>query len=245
MYSALYNRVENGVELEEVCSFIDSNINGECLIQLEKVNETLVKRALKSMKSCKRDSIFDTVSDCFINGPDKLIMHLTNLVKLFLVHGFVPTSVLICTLSPLIKDNFGDMTASDNYRAIAGGCLLVKLIDIVILLIEGDKLSFSELQFAYQKNVSTTVCSWAATSVINYFNSRGTVVYGAAMDMSKAFDMVEWSRLFHTLLDRKVGCLFLRLMLFIYVNQSCEVKWNNFTSQKFTVNNGVILMFSM
>ena len=97
IYSALYNRIENSVELEEVCSLIDSNINGECLIQLEKVNETLVKRALKTMKSCKRDSIFDSVSDCFINGPDKLIMHLTNLVKMFLVHGFVPTSVLICT----------------------------------------------------------------------------------------------------------------------------------------------------
>ena len=85
------------------------------------------------MKSCNRDSTFDTISDCFINGPDKRITHLTNLVRMFLVHGFVPTSVLICTLSPLTKDNLGDMTASDNYRAIAGGCLLVKLIDIVIL----------------------------------------------------------------------------------------------------------------
>ena len=148
-------------------------------------------------------------------------------------------SDLICTLSPLLKDNFGDMTASANYRAIAGGCLLVKLLDIVILLIEGDKLSFSELQFAYQKHVSTTVCSWAATSVINHFNMRGTVVYGAAMDMSKDFDMVEWSMLFKTLLERKVGCLFLRLMLFIYTNQRCEEKWNNHKSDKFDVNNGV------
>ena len=93
---------------------------------------------------------------------------------------------------PLVKDKFGDITNSDNYRAIASGCLLLKLLDLVVLLLEGDKLSFSELQFAYQSNVSTTACTWAVTSVVEHFNMRGTAVYCAAMDMSKAFDMVEW-----------------------------------------------------
>ena len=123
-----------------------------------------------------------------------------------------------------MKDNFGDITSSDNYRAIAGGCLILKLLDIFILLLEGDKLSFSELQFAYQANVSTTVCSWAVTTVIDFFNKKGAAVFGAAMDMSKAFDMVEWGELFTTLLDRKVDCIYLRLMLLIYRNQSCDVK---------------------
>ena len=95
------------------------------------------------------------------------------------------------------------ITRLNNFRsvdlsilAITGGCLLLKLVDIVILLIDYDKLSFSDLQFAYQTNVSTTVCSWTASSVIEYFNMKGTVVYVAAMDISKAFDMIEWSELF-------------------------------------------------
>ena len=83
-----------------------------------------------------------------------------------------------------------------SFLAITGGCLLLKLVDIVILLIDYDELSFSDLQFAYQTNVSTTVCSRAASSVIEYFNMKGTVVYVAAMDISKAFDMIEWSELF-------------------------------------------------
>ena len=109
----------------------------------------------------------------------------------------------------------------------------------MILFLEGDKLSVSELQFAYQANVSTTVCSWAVTSVIDHFNRKGAAVYGAAMDMSKAFDMVEWGELFTTLLDRKVDCLFLRIMLFIYRNQSCDVKWCGEYSHRFAVSNGV------
>ena len=39
-----------------------------------------------------------------------------------------------------IKDNLADITNSDNYRAIAFGSLILKLLDIVIFLLEGDKL---------------------------------------------------------------------------------------------------------
>ena len=145
IYSALYNRIENGDSLNQVSDLIQSNISETSVYQLDKVTEKLVKQALNKMKSCKRDSLFDTVSDCFINGPPELVKHLTSLIKLYLVHGFVPSAILVCTLSPLIKDNFGDLVSSDNYRATAGGCLLLKLLDLVILLLEGEKLSFSEL----------------------------------------------------------------------------------------------------
>ena len=211
-------------------------INSLSLTRLNRENEELIRSALKYNK---RDAVFDTVSDCYINGGSELVSHLTTMVRMYLTHGSVPHFILLCTLLPLVKDKLGDITSSDNYRAIAGGCLMLKLLDIVILLLEGDKLTFSELQFAYQANVSTTVCSWAVTSVIDHFNKKGAAVYGAAMDMSKAFDMVEWGELFSTLLDRKVECLFLRLMLFIYRNQSCNVKWCGEYSHRFNVSNGV------
>ena len=239
IYSDLFNNVRNGDKLNQISNRITKNVGNHCINQLDKVNEALIESALKKMKSCKRDSVFDTVSDCYINGPPELHTHLTQLIKMFLVHGSVPDFILSCTLFPLVKDNFGDTSASGNYRAIAGGSLLLKLLDIVILIVEGDKLSFSELQFAYQRNVSTTVCSWAATSVIDYFNKKGSVVYGAAMDMSKAFDMVEWGALFEILLERNISGLFLRIMLYIYVNQCCVVKWNGKVSKQFPVSNGV------
>ena len=59
------------------------------------------------------------------------------------------------------------------------------------------------------------------------------------MDMSKAFDMVEWGELFNTLIKRKVDAIFLRLILFIYTNQQCYVKWCGTYSKNFNVQNGV------
>ena len=77
------------------------------------------------------------------------------------------------------------------------------------------------------------------TSVVEHFNKMGTAVYGAAMDMSKAFNLVEWSELLLTLVQRQVNPIFLRLMFFIYTNQKCDVKWCQEFSQRFSVSNGV------
>ena len=132
IYTGLYNRVELGDKLERLSDSLETDIGPHSLSQLERINEDLIREALNKMKGNKRDAIYDTVSDCYINGPPELISHLTSLVKLYLSHGSAPYFILLCTLIPLVKDNLGDITSSDNYRAIAGGCLLLKLLDIVI-----------------------------------------------------------------------------------------------------------------
>ena len=238
-YRGLYNNVKNGHTLDEMRSKLEMGamMNHEAIIA--KVNAGLIDQAIKKLKPNKRDALFDTVSDCYVKGPTNLREHISNLVRMFLIHGSVPNFILLCTLLPIVKDGLGDITNSDNYRAIAGGCLLLKILDLVILLLEGDKLEFSELQFAYQSATSTTVCSWCATTVIDYFNRNGSPVYGAAMDMSKAFDMVEWVALFDRLIEKKLNCIILRLMLYIYEHQSCSVKWSGHMSSQFSVGNGV------
>ena len=239
IYSELYNRVELGEKLQGISDDLEDSIGPHSQPQVNRVTEELVREALKKMKPKKSDAIFDTMSDFYINGPDELVSHLTTLVKLYLYHGYVPYFILLCTLVPLVKDNVGDITSSDNYRAIAGGCLLLKLIDTIILLLEGEKFGCDVLQFGYQAKSSTTMCTWTVTTVIDYYNRNGKPVYGCAMDMSKAFDMVEWGELFISLKDRAVDAIFLRLLLHIYKNQQCDVKWGGKYSTRFPVSNGV------
>ena len=83
------------------------------------------------------------------------------------------------------------------------------------------------------------MCSWTATAVIEHFVNNGRTVYGCAMDLSKAFDLVEWNQLFSILRDKKIAPVFLRIMLYIYSNQFCEVRWGARKSEKFNVYNGV------
>ena len=153
------------------------------------------------MKKSKNDAIFNIQSDCLINAPDVLVEHLANMVRAFIVHGNVPYFLLVCTLLPLVKDNLADTTLSENYRAIASGSLILKLLDVIILMLEGDKLGCDQLQFGFQAGASTSMCTWTATTVIEHHNRQGSVVYGCAMDLSKAFDLVEWVELFSELMN--------------------------------------------
>ena len=51
--------------------------------------------------------------------------------------------------------------------------------------------------------------------------------------------MIIWTQLFNKLLERGISSIFLRLILFIYRNQFCDVRWNGKKSHRFPVSNGV------
>ena len=61
-------------------------------------------------------------------------------------------------------------------------------------------------------------------------------MFCASMDMSKAFDVVNWKSLFSSLIKRKVRAIFLRLLLYIYEHQVCSVKWGEAYSRRFSVS---------
>ena len=83
------------------------------------------------------------------------------------------------------------------------------------------------------------MCSWAITSVIDYYNRAGRPVFACSMDLSKAFDVVSWIQLFKELEDREVSPAVLRTLLYIYRGQTYQVQWNNSVSRLFKVYNGV------
>ena len=136
------------------------------------------------------------------------------------------------------KDNLGNHASSDNYRAIAISSLVLKLFDWCVLLLEGHKLNCHELQFGFQGGTSTSMCSWALNSVIDYYNSAGSPVYSCTMDLSKAFDFVDFCKLFSKLRERNVTPIFLRTLAYIYRKQYCDVRWNNSFSHRFPISNG-------
>ena len=57
--------------------------------------------------------------------------------------------------------------------------------------------------------------------------------------MSKAFDKVRHSTLFKKLIKAGIPSVFLRLLMFIYIKQYANVKWNNSYSNLFSLSNGV------
>ena len=82
-----------------------------------------------------------------------------------------------------------------------------------------------------------------AASVVNetvdYYTKRGGTVYGLALDASKAFDRVEFTKLFECLIKRNVNPVVIRFLINMYLNQNVRVKFNQSCSEFFQVSNGV------
>ena len=74
---------------------------------------------------------------------------------------------------------------------------------------------------------------------IEYYNENNTDCYLLLLDASKAFDRVEYMKLFNTLRHRKMCPLVLRLLMNMYINQQIQVKWNSTMSMKSSISNGV------
>ena len=123
---------------------------------------------------------------------------------------------MISTLIPLVKDKLGDITAINNYRSIALSSLILKVFDWVVLLLYSDDLTVDELQFSFQQNTSTSMCTWLAVEAIECFMRDGSDVYVCVMGMTKAFDTVQHSKLFWKLVDKGIPPIYIRLLLIMY-----------------------------
>ena len=59
------------------------------------------------------------------------------------------------------------------------------------------------------------------------------------LDASKAFDRVDYIKMFEKLLEKDMCPLVMRLLLQTYLNQKLHIKWNEVSSDSFKVTNGV------
>ena len=64
-------------------------------------------------------------------------------------------------------------------------------------------------------------------------------VFACFIDYSKAFDLVNYWKLFMKLIDDGVNPLIVNLLAYWYSNQTVEVRWQSAVSVKFGIGNGV------
>ena len=156
-----------------------------------------------------------------------------------LSHGIALEELLFGTMTPLIKNSRGKKHCSDNYRALTIGTGLSKLLDIIIKNKQTDALKTSDLQFGFKEKSSTSMCTFAVLETIEYYKSNGSNVHVLLLDASKAFDRVNFIKLFEKMLKKGMCPLTVRLLLNMYTEQKLQVKWNGILSDKFGVTNGV------
>ena len=76
-------------------------------------------------------------------------------------------------------------------------------------------------------------------NTVEYYRANDSDCYMFLLDASKAFDCVEYVKLFSDLRERKLCPIVLRLFMNMYVNQCLQVRWNSLVSDRFSIAKGV------
>ena len=104
----LFNSVPSNDELKEILQTINVNLCPDDLSKVAEVDSITVNKAINKLRLGKSDSKYNFGSDAFIHGSNALSEKLAFLFQTFLIHGFVPVFLLVCTLVPIIKDKLGN-----------------------------------------------------------------------------------------------------------------------------------------
>ena len=147
--------------------------------------------------------------ESFKFGGHRLHLYLSILFNLFLKVGYVPSAFSESAIIPLLKNRNGDITDTNNYRAIALSNSVSKVFEHLLYNFLYSEDDADMHQFGFKKKHSTTSCTYALKQAINYYRLNGSHVFACFVDFKKAFDYVDYWLLFCKLLDsnRSIECI--------------------------------------
>jgi hypothetical protein len=198
-----------------------------------------IKCAIQKLKLGKSKGNDGLKNEHFRYASDRLIVLLTLCFNSMLLHGFMCSDMLKTVIVPIVKDKNEDLSSVDNYRPIALTTASSKLFELIILDKLSTHLQTHDNQFGFKSKHSTDMCVYILKQTISYFSECNSPLYVTYLDASKAFDRVNFYKLFDKLLLKRVPEIFVRLLLYWYTHQEFTVRWGHTLSECFLVSNGV------
>lgn len=224
-------------ELADTCikEYIEGNVAlSDCKVLVQVVCEAVMK-----LKKNKCDSAAGVCSSHFVHMPIRCIVYISLLFSSMLIHGCNANDMLSSVIVSILKDVHGSMSDSSNYRGIALCSTLSKLLDYIVLSKYKNELSSSDLQYAFKEGHSTSMCSVVLKEVVGQYVSRWSNVFACLLDASKAFDLVQYGKLFRLLIKLNLPPAVIRLLLDSYMRHTMCCTWNGQYFERFSTTNGV------
>jgi len=89
-----------------------------------------------------------------------------------------------------------------------------------------EHLESCELQFGFSPKRWAAMCTMMLKETVSYYVKNSSNVYCTFLDATKAFDRVEYCKLFKLLMDRDMPVHVIRVLLNLYTGQQVRVLWN-------------------
>ena len=179
----------------------------------------------------KGESTGSLKTDHFKNGNRELSVHISLFLSGVIAHGTASDEFQMSTVIPIAKGRNVNLSDFSNYIEIALSSIYGQIFDKIIVSRYADKLCTSELQFGFKHHRSTNMCTMVLKEAISYNFNKGSSVFCTLLDATKAFNRVEYVKLFKLLMVKDIPPVSLRLLLNMYTCHGTRMAWNGVCSE--------------
>ena len=157
----------------------------------------------------------------------------------FVWHSYISVNIIRGTINPRVKDRYGDISSSDNYRPVMSSSIFLKLFEYCMLNKIKNLIQINDRQHGFRSGYSTsTACFILKETILSYMMSNNNV-YGCFIDFSEAFDTVNHRILLRKLQDYGLPDIYISIIRFWYCNQFVNVRYGMAYSEEWRICNGV------
>ena len=129
--SAQFNSYSNNADYIDCIKNVQLT-DKECMTISDTVFDvTDIETALRVLKFGKSGAVDGLTKESVFYCHPSVIIHLKLLFGMMMLHGFVPDDFGIGVITPVIKDKFGDVCASSNYRPITVSPVILNILNTV------------------------------------------------------------------------------------------------------------------
>ncbi|CAG9122649.1 unnamed protein product [Plutella xylostella] len=198
-----------------------------------------VARALAGMKRGKSPGLDRLSVEHLLYAGENICTKLCNLYNMCIRYSYLPSALMKTVVVPVAKNKTGDLGSAGNYRPISLGTILGKVLERLLQPELVGKLDISDAQFGFRPGLLTDSAILSLKHTVKYYTDRSTSVYACFLDLSKAFDLVNYNILWNKLSSSDVPNDVISLLRYWYGNQTNCVRWGDATSNEYRLDCGV------
>ena len=248
------NEVCNGFKSYFMDNFVDSwNDNVHCerlLLSMHELESEFaececiifsvedVLRALNNVAGGKACGLDDLPAEALKFCGKGSIRLLSNLFSLCVKHAFVPSNFCVGRITPVPK-KVGVCGKFEDFRPVSTVNIIGKIFEYCLLNKLEPLYKFHELQFGFTPGGGCINASHVLRSVVEYFNEYGSLVYVAALDISKAYDRLNQCLVILKLRKLCVNVDIILMFCYWFQHLCAVVSWEGVVSSDFYVRSGV------
>ena len=169
----------------------------------------------------------------------EVVEFLMNFYNAIIAHSFIPASLLVGLIKPRVKNKFGRLNDSTNYRPVMTSSVIFKCLELCLepRLLSHIKLNTS--QFGFRPGTSTSIAVCLLKETVRYYNRNGSDVFAVFLDLKSAFDKLNHKKLLLKMMEAKIPAYLIGFVKAMYTDQTANVLINTSKSESFPLLNGV------